>query len=168
MSVEIPTVSEVNKRIEEWRKSSQECECGEKRIREEQEVCDLYKHHLYDCIKKAIERCTQTNCIDLGEDVLEIMFNASSGRMYYAHIIHYGRYHNVFEIWEIREPFSQTRNVFREVQRELYKKGWYLLDETDLSLDLRIKFVLYGRRPIDYGMKKLWHGLDVLPDDIDM
>ena len=64
---------------------------------------------------------------------------------------------------------SQTRCVFKELQAELYEKGYVLLDESDPNRSYREFINIYIGIPSHYDKAPIyWHGLNKLPFDINM
>jgi len=168
MSCETPSVAVVMEqsttRREEYERFYNER--SEKREQEIQELCDLYKERLYKCINTAISRCKRTDWISV-RDVFTQDLTTRSGRRCPVHFVHYGNYSSMTS-WRERVPFCATRNVFREVQRELHAKGWFLLDMSNPARSFATVICLCGEKPTDYGNTRIWHGLNVLPDDIKL
>jgi hypothetical protein len=82
---------------------------------------------------------------------------------FYYHQLIYGDQPDDFKHWSDR--LENPITPFQDAQRDFANKGWYLLDESDPDVGKYNKFFLYHGKPENYGEKKLWHGLNLLPED---
>lgn len=56
-------------------------------------------------------------------------------------------------------PFSRMQTLF------FREKGYYLLDVSDPDISSSVRIMLALERPGDYGRNRLWHHLNLLPQD---
>lgn len=82
------------------------------------------------------------------------------------HVLHYGYQPKECRHWKNRLPFDGV-GPFEEVQRDLFEhKGLYLLDISDPKKSFEIRIGLYLNRPSELMEHALWHGYNVIPDEV--
>ena len=108
-----------------------------------------------DAIKEMTENGRFSAILPIDFDKI-IIVNTSK---YKFHSIHYGF---VDEFWNQRIPFNKNKeSPFKEVQKQLYEKGYYLLDNSNPSRSFRTVITLFASKPKNYDLTTvLWHGLN--------
>jgi len=76
-----------------------------------------------------------------------------------VHYLHYGA-HGSTRHWCDRRPHCGP-SAFFTVKKEVFARGYYLLDESDPSKSHQIHIRLHCEQPLDYNSRdKLWHGMN--------
>lgn len=131
-------------------------------------ACNVYKDALRKaCIqgikqlKKEKKFCVTLSriCVGVKSETVEV-----NSDKYPFNVLHYGHVGKSGH-WCDRQKWFECDMPFAEIQKEMLKQGYYLLDISDHNKSHRIIINLYRDEPDFYGMTQLWHGLDMIQDD---
>ena len=78
-----------------------------------------------------------------------------------------GKNNQVLRFWKHRSPLELPEMPFVTAQKQMLKKGWYLIEVSDYADTDNIVFHLYKSVPEDHPYfnmdKTLWHGNNMVP-----
>ena len=158
-SFDIPHADELANQIVQDKASHEE------RNKQRQEVvrvaCDLYEKFLLQTVQNAIPDFKAQNrvCIQLEITLTEDKSNFNGIP---PHVLQYG--HLVDNKYYQRSPLEVAEMPFVKVQKFLFTKGYYLLDESNPTYSKNTFIKLYCVRPTNLETRPvLWHGKNVMP-----
>lgn len=129
-----------------------------------EKACDLYKKDLEKHVLDAIKRLVKSGKhVPVNFELRSKQYKIDD-KVYPAHVIHYGVHKPNTRYWSNRNPKTWERrgvpHPFKEAQKELASKGYYLQDISDPGKSFDIYIVL-GSEAIQG--EPLWHGLNIIP-----
>jgi hypothetical protein len=138
---------------------------------DKQSIIEQYRGYMYTKICDAIKYFEQSgnNCATLSIDKNCEFSVPSKNFSFLFHEIHYGGkrvYKNEGFSWKERKCDPYFHKLFKELQKIMYEKGYYLLDVSDPELSFSLTIKLYLERPYWYDTEKhniLWHGFNKIP-----
>lgn len=119
---------------------------------------DAYKARMMDAIKNAI------NGMKKSSNKYSVQLNVSFGESLAVdeskilfHVVHYGG--KPLTSWYKRKSSHLFTGLFKELQKYMLERGYYLLDLSDPSKSHRCTIRLYLGKPTWYdNAEPLWHG----------
>lgn len=129
-----------------------------------EKISDKYFEMMLKKIKKAVENMKNHK---KSKSVVLVNFHeeiTSEGKTIKFHSAHYGFIDRSKNNWNHRKLFVDNDKMpFRLLQKSLFEKGFYLLDESDNKKSHRSMIILYAEKPENYEeMPKLWHSMNTL------
>ena len=126
-----------------------------------QKAEDLYKHFLWEQVGVGIQHIRKSKIPLTSVRLLAVEAKITKARFgkIPVHCLHYGN-HGSTRHWCDRRPHS-GQSAFLTVSKEVFARGYYLLDESDPSKSHQIHIRLHCEEPLDYNIRKqLWHGMN--------
>lgn len=86
------------------------------------------------------------------------------GKSIKIHTLQYGFIEKSKNSWNHRKLYDdEDKMPFRLLQKSLFDKGFYLLDESDNRKSHKPMVILYAEKPENYDIRtKLWHSMNIL------
>lgn len=117
---------------------------------------DAYNTLMFSKIKNAIEVLKQNPEKKYARLELHSHLSLNEETKTHFHIVHYGGTKN--GSWFNRHINPTYEHVFKNLQRKLFEKGYYLLDISDPSKSFKLNIALYPEKPKWYDTPHiLWH-----------